>query len=153
MEKKPADHKWSVVLRFPVQVPGETDEDVPWGAVAECLAHYLPLRARSNNCWRVPAASENNNERKTTGSASDSAAEESWHDIYQLSAGGNHVSFAQMDVHIINFRRCKPRVSDSHPDFPSDYIKSKDVCTCIWIIIVIISKKRTSACTQKYLQV
>lgn len=127
-----------------VQVPSagpwwNRDEDMPGGAVAECLAHYLPLRAQSKDCWRAPAASENNNERKITGSASHSAAEESWHDIYQPSAGGNHISFAQMDVHIINFWRCKTRVSNSHRGLPSDYIKSKDVCTCSWVII--ISKK------------
>lgn len=110
------------------------DEDMPGGAVAECLAHYLPLRAQNKDCWRAPAASENNNERKITGSARASAAEESWHDIYQLSAGGNHIAFAQMDVHIINFWRCKTRVSDSHPGLPCDYIKSKDICTCIQII-------------------
>lgn len=45
------------------------DEDMPGGAVVECLTHYLPLRAQSKGCWRAPAASENNNERKITGSA------------------------------------------------------------------------------------
>lgn len=81
------------------------DEDTPGVIVAELLTHYLPLRAQSMDCWRAPAASENNNERKITGSARDSAAEESWHDIYQLFAGGNHISFAQMAVHTINVWR------------------------------------------------
>lgn len=111
------------------------DKDMPGGAVAEYLAHYILLRAQSKDNWRAPATSENNNEWKITGFARDSAVEESRH-IYQLSAWGNHISFAQMDEQIINFWRCKPRVSDSHPCLPSDYIKSKDVCTCIWTIII-----------------
>jgi len=122
------------------QVPGagpwwNGDEDTPGGAVAECLISYLPLRAQNKDCWRAPAASENNSERKITGSARDPAAEESWHDVYQLSAGGTPISFAQMDVHIINLRKCR-WVSDSHTGLLSDYIKPKDVCTCIWIIII-----------------
>lgn len=91
------------------------DGDMPGGAAGEGLTHYLPLRTRCKDCWGAPAACENNNERKITGSARDSAAEESWHDIYQLSAGGNRISFTQMDVHIISFWKCKTRVSDSHP--------------------------------------
>lgn len=112
------------------------DEDMPGGAVAECLTPHLPLQAQSKDCWRAPAASENNNERKITGSSRDSAAEESWHGIYLLSAGENHISFAQMDVHTINFSRCKTRVSDFYPGLPSDYIKARDSCTCIWIILI-----------------
>lgn len=112
------------------------DEDVPGSAVAECLTPHLPLRAQGKHCWRAPAASENNNERKITASSRDSAAEESWHDIYLLSAEENHISFAQMDAHTISFWRCKTRVSDFHPGSPSDCIKARDSCTCIWIILI-----------------